>query len=59
MDCISNVYRDKMCNKIKETKYLVKDATDVSEHTQQATVFYYELESIVHDKLWRFFNPKS
>ena len=35
------------------------DTSDVSGHTQQVNVFRYEVSGNVHERFWRFFNPKA
>jgi hypothetical protein len=38
---------------------MLGDTSDISEHTQQVTVFSYEIEGTVHERYWDFFISKA
>jgi len=38
---------------------MLNDTSDISEHTQQVTVFSQEVEGTVHERFWEFFNSKA
>jgi hypothetical protein len=38
---------------------MLNDTSDISYHTQQVTVFSYEVEGTVHERFWEFFNSKA
>ena len=52
MKCVLKLNKPNPC-------LMLDDTNDISEHTQQVTVFSYEVEGTVHERFWEFFNSKA
>lgn len=56
------VCREQMILEIGKTSFVAvmsDDTTDISETTQTVIVFRYELDGIIHERFWGFFNPEN
>lgn len=56
------VCREQIILEIEKTSFVAimsDDTTDISETTQTVIVFRYELDGIIYERFWGFFNPEN
>ena len=62
LECMLEVCRDKIKEELNKTNFvalMADETTDISDRLQLVLVFRYELEGVVQERFWGFFNPEG